>query len=49
MKPVKITGMMLSQDKDGNYSIRHPKLAAIRDTDMDVEDCTLSKILRGSN
>ena len=47
MCPVKINGMMLSQDKDGNYSIRHPKLITIRDTDMDIEDCTLSKILGG--
>ena len=45
MCPVKITGMMLSQDKDGNYSIRHPKLVTIRDTDMDIEDCTLKKII----
>lgn len=47
MCPVKITGMMLSQDKDGNYSIRHPKLVTIRDVDMNVEDCTLSKLLGG--
>ena len=45
MCPVKITGMMLSQNKDGEWSIRHPKLVTIRDTDMDVEDCTLKKIL----
>ena len=45
MCPVKLTGMMLSQNKDGEWSIRHPKLVTIRDTDMNPEDCTLSKIL----
>ena len=51
MCPIKINGMMLSEtfDKNGKkeYSIRHPKLITIRDTDMDIEDCTLSKILGG--
>ena len=51
MCPVKISGMMLSEtfNKDGKkeYSIRHPKLVSIRDTDMNVEDCTMSKILKG--
>ena len=40
MTPIKITGMMLSEDN----SIRHPKLISIRDTDIDVKDCTLAKI-----
>ena len=40
MMPVKITGMMISDDN----SIRHPKLISIRDTDIDVKDCTLAKI-----
>lgn len=51
MCPVKITGMMLSEtlNKDGKkeYSIRHPKLLTIRDTDLNSEDCTLSKIING--
>lgn len=50
MCPIKITGMMLSKikNKDGSYSysIRHPKLVTIRDTDIDVSDCTLEKIIR---
>lgn len=40
MMPIKITGMMVSDDN----SIRHPKLISIRDTDIDVKDCTLAKI-----
>ena len=38
--PIKITGMMLSEDN----SVRHPKLVSIRDNDISVDDCTLSKI-----
>lgn len=41
MMPIKITGMMLSED--GN-SVRHPKLVSIRDNDISVDDCTLAKI-----
>lgn len=40
MMPIKITGMMVS----GDNSIRHPKLVSIRDNDISVDDCTLSKI-----
>lgn len=48
MCPVKITGMMLNQGtKTGSetLAVRHPKLVSIRDKDIDVKDCTLSKIL----
>lgn len=48
MCPVKITGMMINQGtKTGSdtIAIRHPKLISIRDKDIDVKDCTLSKIL----
>ena len=47
MCPVKITGMQVSQNKDGEWSIRHPKLVTVRDTDMNVNDCTLEKIIGG--
>ena len=54
MCPIKITGMMISEtynERTGKteYSIRHPKLAAIREEDIDVKDCTLKKILEGRN
>ena len=45
MCPVKVSGMMLSIDKNGTYSIRHPKLVSIRQNDIDIEDCTLAKII----
>ena len=44
MKPCKVDAMMLSQDKTGQISLRHPKLLEIRD-DIDINDCTLSKIV----
>ena len=44
MKPCKVDAMMLSQDKTGQISLRHPKLLEIRD-DIDINDCTLSKII----
>ena len=42
--------MMLSVTEDPrthekSYSIRHPKLATIRDTDLALEDCTLKKLI----
>lgn len=40
MTPIKITGMMLSDDN----SIRHPKLVSIRENDISIDDCTLAKI-----
>ena len=48
--PIRITGMMLSVTEDPrthekSYSIRHPKLATIRDTDLALEDCTLKKLI----
>ena len=47
MCPVKVSGMMLSVDKNGIYSIRHPKLVSVRKNDIDVEDCTITKIIGG--
>ena len=44
MKPIKISGMSISMTDDYSISIRHPKLICLRD-DIDVKDCTLSKIL----
>jgi len=46
MCPVSINGMMVSTARE-NISIRHPILKAIRKGDIDVKDCTLSKILWG--
>ena len=43
MCPVTIGGMALS-DANG-LSVRHPYLKSIRKNDLDVEDCTLKKIL----
>lgn len=45
-KPCKIQGMMISRDKTGAISIRHPKLLEIRD-DIDIKDCTLEKVIGG--
>lgn len=45
MVPVKVQGMMISKDKTGTYSIRHPKLMSIRENDIDIKDCTLKKII----
>lgn len=45
MVPVKVQGMMISKDRTGAYSIRHPKLMSIRENDIDVKDCTLKKII----
>lgn len=45
MMPVKVQGMMVSKDRYGDYSIRHPKLISIRENDIDVKDCTLEKII----
>lgn len=45
MVPVKVQGMMVSKDRTGAYSIRHPKLMSIRENDIDVKDCTLKKII----
>lgn len=41
MMPVKINGMMVSSDG----SIRHPRLVSLRQNDIDVNDCTLDKLL----
>lgn len=40
----RIDGMLVSNDRFGNISIRHPKLVDIRD-DIDITDCTLNKII----
>lgn len=45
MMPVKVQGMMVSKDRYGDYSIRHPKLISIRENDIDIKDCTLKKII----
>lgn len=42
--PIKVDAMSLSTDKNGCYSLRHPKLTALRD-DIDESDCLLSKII----
>lgn len=44
MRPIKITGMMVSQD-GAAVSIRHPKLVSVRDDDIDLKDCSLEKII----
>lgn len=46
MCPIKIDGMMVSRDRNGEISIRHPKLISIRDNDISVEDCLLSKVVK---
>ena len=43
-RPARISGMMLSEDKNGNISLRHPKFLELRD-DIDAADCQLSKLL----
>ena len=43
-QPVKISGMSVSLTENNAVSIRHPKLICLRD-DIDIKDCTLSKIL----
>lgn len=46
LRPVKISGMMLSQGKDKlSYSIRHPVIKSFRDNDINIEDCSLEKII----
>lgn len=46
LRPVKISGMMLSQGKDKlSYSIRHPVIKGFRDNDINIEDCSLEKII----
>lgn len=42
--PISINGMMVSTAHE-NISIRHPILKSIRKNDIDIKDCTLSKIL----
>ena len=46
MCPIKIDGMMVSRDRNGEISVRHPKLISIRDNDISVEDCLLSKVVK---
>lgn len=45
--PVKITGMMVSTDRNGSISIRHPRLTSIRENDISIEDCTFEKVIGG--
>lgn len=47
-RPVKVGGMSISTDKNGMFSIRHPRLLEVRD-DIDIKDCTLSKVLGETN
>ena len=47
MRPLTISGMMISKQNEG-YSIRHPVIKSWRDQDIDVKDCTLSKIISQS-
>lgn len=42
--PARVSGMAISQDKNGIYSIRHPKFLGIRE-DYDIKDCKLSKLI----
>lgn len=45
-RPVKIQGMMISKDRFGNISVRHPKLMEVRNyDDIDLMDCNLEKVL----
>lgn len=43
-RPARISGMMISIDKNGAISLRHPKFLEVRD-DIDATDCQLSKLL----
>lgn len=43
-RPARISGMMISTDKNGEISLRHPKFLELRD-DIDAADCQLSKLL----
>ena len=46
MCPLTIGGMMISTNNEGNgISIRHPYIKNIRQEDLDIKDCTLSKII----
>ena len=46
MCPITIGGMMVSTAKtNGEISIRHPYIRSIRKGDIDIHDCTLSKII----
>lgn len=44
MRPIKINGMMVSKTNN-EYSIRHPKLISVRDSDISLDDCTLEKVI----
>lgn len=44
MCPISINGMMVSTARE-NISIRHPILKSIRRDDININDCTLAKIL----
>lgn len=44
LHPIRVQGMLVSADRFGNTSIRHPKFLGLRD-DIDVKDCTFSKIV----
>lgn len=43
--PISITGMMISKDNSGDFSIRHPKFVALRQNDLNISDCLLSKLV----
>ena len=44
MRPIRVQGMLVSEDRFGNVSIRHPKFMGLRD-DIAIEDCTFEKIM----
>lgn len=47
MMPIKLSGMMISETSNlSSLSIRHPRLVSLRDGDINVKDCTLSKLMQ---
>lgn len=44
LHPIRVQGMLVSEDRFGNTSIRHPKFMGLRD-DIDAKDCTFKKII----
>ena len=47
LRPLKISAMMVSKGKDNlSYSLRHPVIKSFRDDDININDCTLEKIIQ---
>ena len=44
LHPIRVQGMLVSEDRFGNTSIRHPKFLGLRD-DIENGDCTFEKIV----